>query len=351
MEPLITLPPITLNHIRTLTNSTGIMEHSKYTIPNRQEGYTTDDNARALVAVLKSYAVQRDLDVIDLLRIYLGFLLQMQKSDGGFFNLMDSDLHIHDDTLTDAQGQALWACGYVAHANVEAGMKSVAKEVFDKGLRWSFASSSPRIKAYAIRGLYHYHKAFPSDPNVSLNLIALAEQLTALYHARCSHDWSWFEPYLTYANATLPHALFLAYESTGQNEFLTVAKESLAFLITVQVIKGMFVPIGNHGWYPKGGKRAVYDQQPIEAAHMIEAASSALRLTGDAYYQHIAYIVFNWFFGKNLKGVILYNQATGGCVDGITPEGSNLNQGAESTISYLLARTEIETMHHFRDAL
>ncbi len=344
MEPFITRPPIKLDHIRTLTNRTGIMEHSKFTIPNRWEGYTTDDNARALVAVLKYYEAHRDPDAVDLLRIYLSFLLQMQQADGRLFNRMDSDLHIHDDTLTDAQGQALWACGYAAHAPIEAGMKAAAKEVFDKGLRWSVTSSSPRIKAYALRGLHHYYTAFPSDANVPSNLHTVAEQLTALYHTHATPDWRWFEPYLTYANATLPHALFLAYESTGKNEFFTVAHESLAFLLSVQLVQGVFVPIGNQGWYPKGGTRALYDQQPIEAAHMIEAVSTAHRVTGEECYHRIAKIVFNWFFGQNLKGVILYDPATGGCRDGITPEGSNLNQGAESSIAYLLARTEIDAM-------
>jgi hypothetical protein len=351
MEIIMKLPPIKLDHLRTLTNNTGIIEHSKFSIPNLKEGYTTDDNARALVAVLKYNEVHRDPNVTDLIRIYLSFLLQMQKPDGAFFNLMDSNLHIHDDTLNDAQGQALWACGYAVQSNIESGVTPLAKEIFDKGLKWSFASSSPRIKAYAIHGLHHYNKAFPSDPNVPSNLIALAEQLTELYNTHCSQDWCWFEPYLTYANATLPQALFLAYESTGKKEFLNVAKETLEFLIQVQVRKGMFIPIGNRGWYHKGGTRSFYDQQPIEAAHMIEAASSAHRLTGDKNYQHIAYIVFNWFFGKNLKGVTLYNQATGGCFDGINPEGSNRNQGAESIISYLLARTEIEKMQHLRDSM
>ena len=275
----------------------------------------------------------------------------MQKPDGAFYNLMDSNLHIHDDTSDDAQGRVLWASGYAVNSNIEAGARRLAKEIFDKGLKWSFVSSSPRIKAYALKGLHYYKNAFPSDPNVPSNLRTLAEQLTEMYNAHCSQDWRWFEPYLTYANAALPQALFLAYESTGKKAFLNVAKETLEFLIKVQMINGIFVPIGNKGWYHKGGKRSFYDQQPIEAAHMIEATSSAYYLTGDKKYQNIANIVFNWFLGKNLKGVVLYDQATGGCFDGINPEGSNLNQGAESTISYLLARTEIEKMAHLGEPI
>jgi hypothetical protein len=275
----------------------------------------------------------------------------MQKPDGAFYNGMDSTLHRHDDTLDDAQGRALWACGYAVQSKIESGLRHLAKEVFDKGLRWSFVTSSPRIKAYAIKGLHYYQNAFSADSNVPTNLIALAGALTELYYTHCSPDWCWFEPYLTYANAVLPHALFLAYDSTGNNEFLTVATETLGFLIQVQVRKGMFVPIGNKGWYHKGGKRPLYDQQPVEAATMIAAASSAFRLTGDTNYQKIAHIVFNWFFGKNLKGDVLYDRTTGGCFDGINPEGLNLNQGAESTISYLLARIEIEQLHLLKDTM
>ena len=328
-----------------------MIEHSKFSVPNRVEGYATDDNARALIALLKYSEEYSDPNVTDLLTTYLSFLLQMQKPDGAFYTGMDSTLHRHDDTLNDAHGRALWACGYAVQSKIEAGLRHLAKEVFDKGLRWSFVTSSPRLKAYAIKGLHYYQNAFPTDPNVSTNLLALAGALTELYHTHCSPDWCWFEPYLTYANAALPNALFLAYDSTGKNEFLTVATETLEFLIQVQVRRGMFVPIGNKGWYHKGGKRPLYDQQPVEAATMIAAASSAFRLTGDKNYQNIAHIVFNWFFGKNLKGVVLYDRTTGGCFDGINPEGLNLNQGAESTISYLLARIEIEKMHLLKDAM
>ncbi len=321
-----------------------MIEHSKFSVPNRVEGYATDDNARALIALLKYSEVYSDPNVTDLLTTYLSFLLQMQKPDGAFYTGMDSTLHLHDDTLNDAHGRALWACGYAVQSKIEAGLRHVAKEVFDKGLKWSFVTSSPRIKAYAVKGLHYYQTAFPADPNAPTNLIALAEWLTDLYHSHSSPAWCWFEPYLTYANAILPHALFLAYESTGSPEFLHVAQATLGFLIRVQLIKGMFVPIGNKGWYPKGGKRSLYDQQPLEAATMIEAASSAFRLTGEKSYQNTANTVFDWFFGKNLTGAVLYDRTTGGCFDGINPEGLNLNQGAESTLSYLLARIEMEKM-------
>lgn len=329
--------------MRALTDDTGILQHAKFSIPNRKEGYTTDDNARALIAILKYYELYNDPSVMDLIRTYLSFLFHMQKTNGRLQNFMDYNLSICNNNFTDSHGRTLWACGYAVKLNIESGIKRLAREVFDKGLKWSFDSSSIRLKAFTIMGLHCYGSAFPDDPNVPPNITVLARQLMAAYNVHCSSDWRWFEPYLTYANPRIPQALFLAYESTGVKDFLTVARGSLNFLTDVQMDE-MFVPIGNKGWYRKEGNKPLYDQQPIEAACMIEAISSALRITEDKKYVRLANILFNWFLGKNLKGVALYDPTTGGCFDGITPEGANLNQGAEATISYLLARLEMEKM-------
>jgi len=161
------------------------------------------------------------------------------------------------------------------------------------------------------------------------------------YQQASSSDWCWFEPYLTYVNARLSQALFLAYGIIGDEKYLQIAKKSFDFLVKVQVIDEKIIPIGNKGWYKKGGKRALYDQQPIEAACMVEAALAAFRVTGDEKYQRIAHIAFSWFLGKNSQDVMVYNPKTGSCYDGITPKGVNLNQGAEATVSYLLARLEL----------
>ena len=337
------LPPIKLDRIKALTDDTGILQHTKYSIPDRKEGYTTDDNARALVAAIKYYEVYGDQEAIKLADIYLSFLLHMQMLNGKFHNLLAYDRDFLDDVGSeDCMGRALWACGYAVHADISEDIKLTSKEIFDKGLRWASNFKSLRAKALTILGLHYYQRAFPKDSNLPLNTLTLADTLLDNYQRESSHDWRWFESCLTYVNARLPQALFMAYDSTKNERYLHVAKESFDFLVKVQTTDDKFVPIGNDGWYKRGGERALYDQQPIEASCMVEAALTAFRLTGDGKYRKAACLSFDWFLGRNLKGVEVYNPATGGCYDGITPQGLNLNQGAEATISYLLSRLKME---------
>ena len=178
------------------------------------------------------------------------------------------------------------------------------------------------------------------------NIIELIEQLLKLYAKQSSVKWRWFEEYLTYCNARLPHALFEAYEFIKNESYLQVAKDSFNFLLKVQMRNTIFVPIGNNGWYKKGQEKAIYDQQSVEASCMTETALTAFRVTGNNNFRTTAHTIFAWFLGKNTQGLWVYNPQTGGCHDGITPEGLNLNQGAEATVTYLLARLNMETLEH-----
>ncbi len=241
-------------------------------------------------------------------------------------------------------GRSLWACGYAIQANLSEGVKPTSKEIFDKGFPHTSSFNSPRAKAFTILGLCHYYEAFRYDPNLSKNVVSLADQLTHNYRQVSSPDWRWFEPYLTYINARLSQALFRAYDISGDEKYLQIAKESFDFLVELQVVDEKFAPIGNRGWYMKDGHRALYDQQPIEASCMVEAAVTAFQVTNEEKYQRVAYIAFDWFLGKNSKNAMVYDPTTGACYDGITPQGLNMNQGAEATISYLLARLELETL-------
>jgi len=334
--------PIKLDRLKALTDDTGILQHTKYSIPNRKEGYTTDDNARALVACIKFLQFHNDSDVSKLATTYLSFLFHMQRPDGKFHNLLSYSRNFLDDVGSeDCMGRSLWACGYSILTNLPKGIETISKEIFDKGFRHAPNFKSLRAKAFTILGLCYYSEAFPHDPNLSKNIVSLTEQLLDSYQQVSSSDWCWFEPYLTYVNARLSQALFLAYGIIGDERHLQIAKKSFDFLVKVQVIDEKIIPIGNKGWYKKGGKRALYDQQPIEASCMVEAALAAFRVTGDEKYQRIAHIAFGWFLGKNSQDVMVYNPKTGGCYDGITPEGVNLNQGAEATVSYLLARLKL----------
>ena len=241
-------------------------------------------------------------------------------------------------------GRTIWACGYCLDSKLPEETKLLSKEVFDKLFCSISSFTSPRAKAYSIMGLFHYQKAYPEDRNVKVNINALAKQLTQQFEFESSEEWNWFESYLTYCNARLPHSLFLAYETTGEDRYLQVASKSLKFLINAQTINELFVPIGNRGWYKKGSDRAIYDQQSVEAACTIEATIAAFRNTKEESYLLSTYKAFEWFFGGNLQGLTLYSQENGSCCDGITPQGLNQNKGSEATLSYLQARLNFEEL-------
>lgn len=341
----IKLPSINCNWLQALTDDTGILQHAKSSIADRREGYTTDDNARALIAVLKYHRLRGEEQTLNLARTYLSFLLHVQKEDGRVHNFIGYNRDFLDtEGSEDSLGRVLWACGYSQDAPIPEDFRMTAKEIFDKSLNWASRSGSPRTHALAILGLYHYAKAFPHDKNPQLTMIHLADRLCEAYRHESTSSWQWFESSLTYANARIPQALFKAYQTTGKQTYLQIAEESFEFLVANVIIQDMFQPVGNQFWHKKGEEKALYDQQPIEASCMVDAASAAFHATGKEKYSEIAYIVFNWFMGKNSKNVMVYNPDTGGCFDGITPKGLNRNQGAESGLSYLLARLEMETL-------
>ena len=337
------LNKLRLNGIKGLTDETGMLQHTKYSTVDRKEGYTTDDNARALIATLRYYRLYGDQESLRLANTFLTFLLHMQTPDGGFHNFLGFDRSFKDDVGSeDCIGRALWATGFTVSSDATGDMKNAAKEIFDKGLPSVHGFTSPRAVAFTILGLRCYHEAFPDDGNVKENIASLAKGLTDQFKVESVGEWRWFESYLTYSNARLPQALLAAHESTSDGECLRVAKSSLAFLIETQMVNDTFAPIGTKGWYKRGGVKAKYDQQPIEASCMVEAALTAFDSTGDIEYKRTALAAFEWYHGGNTQGLTLYNEGTGTCYDGITPEGFNRNQGAESTLSYYLAYLKLK---------
>jgi hypothetical protein len=343
------LPPIKLDFLTKLTDDTGILQHSKFVIPKRKEGYTTDDNARALIACTRYHTISGDSNVETLIDTYLSFLFYMQRTDGRLYNVLSYDRKFLDNASSeDCMGRALWACGQCLDSRLPSEKKMLSKEIFDKTFPWASSFKSLRAKALSMLGLFHYQNAHPQDQNLLINMGSLADQLVECYEHERSDEWKWFEPYLTYINGRLPHALFSAYICTKNDRYLKVANDSLDFLLRVQMIDDKFVPIGNRGWYKRGSERAIYDQQSIEASCMVEAALAAFRATGEENYKKAVYAMFEWFLGRNTKGLVVYNPETGGCHDGITPDGLNLNEGAEATVSYLLARLELETLNRHR---
>jgi hypothetical protein len=344
-EKLLQLPPIKLDYLVSITDETGIVQHAKFATPNRREGYATDDNARALIVCTRHNGLNRSLETAKLADVYLSFLYHMQMKDGRLHNFLSYDRRFLDDAGSDdSLGRALWASGSVINSNLDEEKKLLAKEIFDKALPHALNSTSHRAKAFTALGLSQYQRAYPKDKTLSLRMTKLIEQLLKIYKQGSSVDWRWFEPYLTYCNGRLPQALFEGYERIKDEDYLQVAKDSFNFILKVQMSNDMFAPIGNNGWYTKGGLKAMYDQQSVEASCMAETAVAAFRATHDNHFRTAARTIFAWFLGKNTQGLSVYNPNTGGCYDGITPEGVNLNQGAEATVAYLLARLDLETI-------
>jgi uncharacterized protein YyaL (SSP411 family) len=344
-ENLLQLPPIKLDYLASITDETGILQHTKFATPNRREGYATDDNARALIVCTRHNGLNRSPETAKLADVYLSFLYHMQMDDGRLHNFLSYDRRFLDDAGSDdSLGRALWACGSVINSNLDEEKKLLSKEVFDKALPHAVNSTSPRAKAFSVLGLSQYQRAYPKDQALPGRMTELIEQLLKLYEQKSSVDWHWFESDLTYCNGRLPQALFEGYERIKDEDYLQVAKDSFNFILKAQMSNGMFAPIGNNGWYKKGGLKALYDQQSVEASCMVETAVAAFRETRKSYFRTVARTIFAWFLGKNTQGLSVYNPNTGGCYDGLTPEGLNLNQGAEATVTYLLARLELETI-------
>lgn len=336
-------PPIVFEHLETLTDSTGVIQHAIFSIPNRRTGYTTDDNARALIAAIMEFERTGSRQVLRLVSTYLSFLHYAQTPSGRFHNFMAFDqVWLDDQSSDDCFGRVLWACGYALSAELHPNVKKVAKELFDRAFRWVPFTQSIRSRAYMAMGCYYYLKHLPDSADVRAGFLELADQICAQYRANAEPGWEWFEGVMTYSNGMMPRALFLAYQESGNDEHLRVAVESLDFLTSVCVLDDVLHPIGCNGWYIRGQERAFYDQQPVDPmAHMMSYLA-AYDVTGERRYLDLAGVSFDWFFGKNSVGEALYDPVTGGCSDALAPEGRNLNQGSESTICCLLSQLAIQ---------
>ncbi len=338
------LPEIKLNHLKTLTDTTGIIQHAKHSVPDRSSGYTLDDNTRALIVAAKHYDLTKDGDDLNLINIYLAFIKHAQKENGNFYITMHyNNEFAKDEKSEDSYGRALWACGVLINSTVYDNIKDNAKFVLDNALKSLNKIESPRAIAFSILGLAEYYNKYKQN-NLKEKINFLADKLLKLYNKESSKDWRWFEPYLTYSNGVLPEAMFKSYDILKEDEYLNVAKESLDFLKDITFVKDKVVLIGHDGWYRKNGKRAMYDQQPVDACSLVRAFLAAYNSTKDKEYYKNTFFSFEWFLGRNSLNRRIYDDITGGSFDGLNPKEINLNQGAESTISYLMARLYIEKL-------
>jgi uncharacterized protein YyaL (SSP411 family) len=321
-------------YIFLLTDDTGIFQHSKYGVPDPRYGYTTDDNARALIMAVMLYERYRERKYLDLIYRYSSFMLNALNERGRFKNFMGYDRKwLEEEGSEDSYGRSLWALGYaISNRHTPSGVKETLKYILRKALPNVDSLSNPRPKAYSIIGMEYVDY-------VSLNkhIISLAEELKDLYRNNRSDDWKWFEDNITYSNSVLPWSLFKAYKATGSKEYLEIAEESLEFLESVTFRNGLFKPVGCDGWLVKGKEPAEYDEQPVEACETALTYLEAYNVTGNNRYKKLAKKCHMWYEGDNVKGINLVDAETGGCFDGITKEGYNQNKGSESLVSYIIS--------------
>jgi hypothetical protein len=338
-----------------MTDSTGLLQHAIYGVPRRESGYTIDDNARALRLCVRLWALEPDERMLSRITTFLSMLEYSRRPGGGFHNLMSYQRQwLGTDATGDCQGQAIRAAAEVLASRLPADYRALAHELIDGALPSLAELRSLRGQAYILIAFGHLwlHGVHCMD-----RLERLAWQ-AATHLAECHQrsrrpDWHWFESRMTYANAVLPHALFVAARRWPSGPFLDIARESFAFLDERSTANLTYWPVGNDGWYPHGESKAPFDQQPIEAATHADAALTAHEVTGDDRYLHALGRAHRWFFGENSNGVAVADARTGSCFDGLQPHGLNRNQGAESTLAYLwteLHRIEAESAQRDDDA-
>jgi glycosyltransferase involved in cell wall biosynthesis len=344
------LPVIKLDHLFRMTDSTGIVEHAVFSVPNYPEGYSTDDNARALIVtiLMEELGVAAPAGSADLASRYLAFLwLAFEPATKRFRNCLSYERQWQEpEGSEDSHGRALWGLGTVLGRSKDAGLKGAAGRLFELAIPAAVEFKSPRACAFALLGLQEYLDSFPGD-RAALNASeTLANRLLQLYRAHQSADWKWFENVLAYSNARLPQALIRAGVRNSNDEMVAAGLEALDWLTSEQrcQAKGHFVPVGSAGFYSKRAEKARFDQQPVEACAVVSACLQAYRATGKGRWRKEAWSAFNWFLGDNDLQVALYDPNTGGCRDGLHPDRANENQGAESTLSFLMALLEMRKL-------
>ncbi len=339
------LPPIKLDHLRNLTDDTGIVQHAIFTVPNYHEGYCTDDNARALI-VSTMLEESGNAQAFQLASRYMAFVwYAFNPKTGRFRNFMDYQRRwLEDGGSDDSYGRALWSLGTVLGRSTTHALHSMAGWLFEQALPAIVDTTSPRAWSFALIGIHEYLRRFAGDRMAGQVRGQLASRLMSLYQANRTDSWRWFEVSLTYCNAALPHALLLCGHSLADPAMTAAGLESLAWLSDVQRAEksgGHFVPIGTRGHYQQDGERARFDQQPVEAQAMVSACLEAFRLTNQSRWRREAKRAFEWFLGRNDLDLPMYDPATGGCRDGLHPDRPNENQGAESTLAFLQALLEL----------
>jgi glycosyltransferase involved in cell wall biosynthesis len=349
IEPADRLPALNTDHLLAMTDDTGILQHAIFSVPNTREGYTTDDNARALIVSIlldESPELANGMEYLGLSRRYLGFLWLAFNTDiGRFRNFFGYDRKwLEDVGSEDSHGRALWSLGKVLGQSRNAGLRGAAGRLFEAAVPASLKFTSPRAWAFSILGMQAYLDWFPGDRTIQGVRNTLANRLLDIYEKTHTETWKWFEKSLSYSNARLSQALILAGWRSDNQRMIEVGMDSLQWLVAEQHYDDdeILVPIGSSGFYAEGQEKARFDQQPVEACATVSACLEVYRLTEEGQWCEGAWRAFRWFLGRNDLQVSLYDASTGGCRDGLHPDRVNENQGAESTLSYLMALLEMQ---------
>ena len=336
------LPEIKFNHIIKMTDNFGIIQHANYNNPDKRFGYSLDDVSRALIACAMYYRNNPSEQLEKMMDIYIKFIKFARRKDDSFANIISFGKKRDHSFEEDTQGRTIWTLGYLlAQDFLPKNIKKKACKLFQLSIPLLNKIKAPRSIAFAIAGLYFYLKTIPNN-KLKKTLKILSCRLVKLYKNNACVGWSWFEEYLTYSNSKLSEALFYAYDLLKDKSFLRVAKSSLNFLESITLDHKFYMPIGQKGWYFKNKQRSYFDQQPEDTSSMVQTEVLAYKITKNKDYLKKALKIFHWFLGKNHLGLMVYNETTGGCNDGLGEHELNLNQGAESTISYAIARLLFE---------
>lgn len=341
------LPLLNLDHLFRMSDNTGIFQHAIFNVPNYDEGYCTDDNARAFIFTLLLTEMTSRVALRDLERLgstYLAFLWSaFDKKTNRFRNFMSHRREwLEDMGSEDSHARALWAAGMALGRSKNAGHRNLCAQLFQQGLPVVEQFTSPRAWAFVILAMHEYLRTFSGDRVVNQMRDSLTGRLLDLFRANASKDWQWFETVATYDNAKLSHAMILSGYWTSHGEILEAGLQSLRWLVETQKSEaGHFTPVGSNGFWKRGGERARFDQQPLEAHAMISACLEAYSVTSDGFWRAAARRCFEWFLGRNDLGQPLYDSSTGGCRDSIHQDRLSQNQGAESSLAFYLSLAEM----------
>lgn len=344
------IPPINLDHVNKLTTSFGILQFSEINQPDLESGYTIDDNARAMVAMCMHYELTKDQEDLNYISKYLHFIHFCLQPGGDFLNYVDIDYQFtnqnYETNLEDSNGRTIWALGYLISLKsiLPAEMSKLANIILNRALGNLENIHSSRAMAFIIKGLYYANVFEKSDTGID-TLVKISNRLVQMYKHEAHDEWKWYESYLTYGNSILPEAMLCAWMTTGDVTYKNIAKSSFDFLIKKTFFDDGIKIISNKTWLHKTSAKNepnIGGEQPIDVAYTILALKKFYDVFGDKSYKYKMFKSFDWFLGHNFLNQIIYNPCTGGCRDGLEKHNVNLNQGAESTVSYLMARLTIE---------